>query len=138
MILYFVGNHWLGLEHIHRLTAEGNTELIMDVTTTVGQAASILYTSFAVDDESTSYKLSVGGYVANTLLGDILSYHNGWGFSTKDRDVDGSTKTNCAASNFGAWWYNSCLRCDLNGAYGNHFRTTTRQSKSAMRVRRTV
>jgi len=37
-------------------------------------------------------------------------------FSTKDRDND-FTSRNCALSFKGAWWYNSCYRCNLNGPY---------------------
>ena len=53
--------------------------------------------------------------------GDSLSYHRGLAFSTKDRDNDNNSG-NCAVTYKGAWWFNSCLNCDLNGVYhhGQH------------------
>ena len=49
-------------------------------------------------------------------LGDQLTYHVGMQFSTKDKDND-SVLGNCARQHKGAWWYNSCLRSNLNGEY---------------------
>ena len=42
---------------------------------------------FAVGSETENYNLSVSGY--SGTVGDYLSYSNGKGFSTKDRDNDG-------------------------------------------------
>ena len=48
---------------------------------------------------------------------DSLSYHRNMAFSTKDRDNDNANSFNCAASYKSAWWYNNCLRANLNGYY---------------------
>lgn len=50
-------------------------------------------------------------------LGDGLSYHNGMKFSTKDRDNDVSSTTNCAAAYTGSWWYADCYLSNLNGQF---------------------
>ena len=52
--------------------------------------------------------------------GDMLTYHNGLKFSTKDQDNDESI-VNCAAQEalLGAWWYGDCKRSSLNGVYPN-------------------
>ena len=58
----------------------------------------------------------------NLFVGDSFSYQNGFRFSAKDMDVDGSTGSNCAQDFKGAWWYGACHRSNLNGQYlrGNH------------------
>ena len=50
--------------------------------------------------------------------GDSMTYHNGFAFSTKDRDND-AYSVNCAFNGHGAWWYNSCQHSNLNGRYFN-------------------
>ena len=41
-------------------------------------------------------------------------------YSTKDRDND-LAGGSCAQRRKGAWWYNACLRSNLNGLYlGGH------------------
>ena len=54
--------------------------------------------------------------------GDSLSHHRDSPFSTKDRDNDGRSGSNCAISFKGAWWYQSCYYSNLNGLYhrGRH------------------
>ena len=41
-----------------------------------------------------------------------LSFHNGYGFVTYDRD-----QYNCAHRDRGGWWYYSCAYANLNGEY---------------------
>ena len=55
--------------------------------------------------------------VSAGTAGDSLSYHRNMAFSTKDRDNDKANSFNCAASYKSAWWYNNCLRANLNGYY---------------------
>ncbi|KAK2084802.1 hypothetical protein P7K49_037835 [Saguinus oedipus] len=50
-------------------------------------------------------------------LGDALSYHNGWKFTTFDRDND-IALSNCALTHHGGWWYKNCHLANPNGRYG--------------------
>ncbi|XP_005071389.1 tenascin-R isoform X1 [Mesocricetus auratus] len=105
---------WLGLDNIHRITAQGRYELRVDMRD--GQeTAFAYYDKFAVEDSRSLYKLRIGSY--NGTAGDSLSYHQGRPFSTEDRDNDIAV-TNCAMSYKGAWWYKNCHRTNLNGKYG--------------------
>jgi ficolin len=49
---------------------------------------------------------------------DSLSMHNGYAFSTKDRDND-IWSSNCAVAYKGGWWYHKCYSSNLNGGYLN-------------------
>ena len=52
------------------------------------------------------------------ISGDSFSIHNGFKFSTKDRDNDISTGS-CAQTLKGAWWFSNCHLSNLNGQYFN-------------------
>jgi hypothetical protein len=83
---------------------------------------------------------------------------NGMAFSTFDRDMDSSSKQNCAKETDGAWWYDDCsgtssqssnlnsiycimgFRCELDGraidpSYTFHYRYTL-LARSKLMVRR--
>lgn len=47
-----------------------------------------------------------------------MTYHNGWKFTTWDRDNDVAL-SNCALTHHGAWWYKNCHLANLNGKYGD-------------------
>lgn len=49
--------------------------------------------------------------------GDALTYHNGWKFTTFDRDNDVAL-SNCALTHHGGWWYKNCHLANPNGRYG--------------------
>jgi ficolin len=78
------------------------------------------YYSVRVDNEVDKYRLTIGSYLKGDA-GDSLSYHNNMRFSTKDQDNDVNSGS-CAQRYNGAWWYQSCHRSNLNGAYlrGHH------------------
>ena len=48
-----------------------------------------------------------------------MSYHNGFQFTTKDRDNDVHSYENCAKKYSGGWWFKTCDRCNLNGLYND-------------------
>lgn len=45
-----------------------------------------------------------------------MTYSSGSMFSTYDADHDDSPSS-CAETYHGAWWYNACHSCNLNGVY---------------------
>ena len=50
--------------------------------------------------------------------GDSMMYHLGQKFSTRDQDNDQGGGA-CAVEFKGAWWYQKCLRVNLNGKHGD-------------------
>lgn len=50
------------------------------------------------------------------FIGDSLTYHSGWRFSTEDRDYDGLS-INCSGKYQAGWWYNACYWSNLNGLF---------------------
>ncbi|XP_033625912.1 fibrinogen-like protein 1 [Asterias rubens] len=111
------GEFWLGNDNLHRLTAQGEYELRVDLTSFDDDTGFALYESFGIADVSDNYRLTVGSY--NGTAGDWLAYHNNQAFTTKDRDNDLWSSGNCAQDRHGAWWYYSCAASNLNGRYFN-------------------
>ncbi|XP_033628302.1 ficolin-2-like [Asterias rubens] len=111
------GEFWLGNDNLHRLTAQGEYELRVDLTDFDDVTGYAIYDTFSIADVSDNYRLTVGGYSGNT--GDSLSYTDNMAFTTKDRDSDVWSPVNCAVDRKGAWWYHSCTLCNLNGRYFN-------------------
>ncbi|XP_061120931.1 fibrinogen C domain-containing protein 1-like [Syngnathus typhle] len=114
------GEHWLGLQNIHALTASGAYQLRIDFTIFDGRTYYALYDDFSVgrnslDPDKDGYPLLVSGY--SGTAGESLTFlHSGMKFTTKDRDQDTSTD-NCANKYKGAWWYRNCYASNLNGLY---------------------
>ncbi|XP_071807788.1 ficolin-1-like [Asterias amurensis] len=109
-----LGEFWLGNDYLHRLTAQGEYELRVDLTDFVGSRKYALYDSFSIAGVENNYTLKVRGY--SGTAGDSMRLHNNRPFSTKDRDLDGYSG-NCAKMFHGAWWYNACHSSNLNGEY---------------------
>ncbi|KAM6431292.1 tenascin isoform 4-T4 [Liasis olivaceus] len=107
---------WLGLEKLHKITAQGQYELRVDLRDH-GETAYALYDKFTVGDARTRYRMKVDDY--SGTAGDSMTYHNGRAFSTFDKDND-SAITNCALSYKGAFWYKNCHRVNLMGRYGDN------------------
>ncbi|XP_033714873.1 ficolin-1 isoform X3 [Tursiops truncatus] len=110
-----LGEFWLGNENIHALTAQGGSELRVDLVDFEGNHQFAKYQSFKMAGEAEKYKLVLGAFVGGSA-GDSLTPHKDEFFSTKDQDNDKSS-SNCAVQFQGAWWYNSCHSSNLNGRY---------------------
>ncbi|KAL4825617.1 hypothetical protein H8958_005949 [Nasalis larvatus] len=110
-----LGEFWLGNDNIHALTAQGTSELRVDLVDFEGNRQFAKYRSFKVASEAEKYKLVLGTFVEGSA-GDSLTYHDNYPFSTKDRDNDQDAK-NCAVRYQGAWWYATCHLSNLNGGY---------------------
>uniref|UniRef100_A0A8C2UH38 Tenascin N n=1 Tax=Coturnix japonica TaxID=93934 RepID=A0A8C2UH38_COTJA len=110
------GEFWLGLDQLHNLTSSSpiHYELRVDLRT-ANESAYAVYDFFQVASSKERYRLSVGNYRGNA--GDAMTYHNGWKFTTWDRDNDVAL-SNCALTHHGAWWYKNCHLANLNGKYG--------------------
>ncbi|XP_030063448.1 tenascin-N isoform X2 [Microcaecilia unicolor] len=108
---------WLGLEKLHALTG-GPThyELRVDLRT-ANDSAYAIYDFFQVGSVRDRYKLRVGGYKGTA--GDALIYHNGYKFTTWDKDNDVAL-SNCAITHRGAFWYKNCHLANPNGRYGDN------------------
>ncbi|VCW70268.1 unnamed protein product [Gulo gulo] len=115
-----LGEFWLGNDNIHALTAQGTSELRVDLVDFEGNRQFAKYSSFQMAGEAEKYRLLLGAFVGGSA-GDSLTYHNNHPFSTKDQDNDSSPE-NCAERYQGAWWYYKCHLSNLNGLYlpGSH------------------
>ncbi|XP_052060726.1 ficolin-2-like [Mytilus californianus] len=110
---------WLGNDHLHQLTSQGNYSMRIDMEDFENNQRYALYDIFSVGSESSGYILSVSDYSGDA--GDSMTYQNGQKFSTKDKDND-KWDEECAVELKGAWWYNICHYSNLNGLYlkGHH------------------
>ncbi|XP_041428229.1 ficolin-1-B isoform X1 [Xenopus laevis] len=115
---------WLGNDNLHLLTAtdssfnsshSGNFQLRIDLTDFSNKRYNATYSNFHIDGESLNYTLHFTSFTGGNA-GDSLSPHNGYSFSTKDRDND-IYAYNCAEIYKGAWWYINCHASNLNGLY---------------------
>ncbi|GAA6094252.1 microfibril-associated glycoprotein 4 [Tachysurus ichikawai] len=115
------GEYWLGLENMYVMTNTEKYQLRVDMEDFEKGSAYAQYNTFYINQESTNYMLNIAGYI-NGGAGDSLSYVNGRGFSTFDKDLTG----NCAESNAGGFWYSywyyywywsACHLANPNGLY---------------------
>ena len=112
-----IGELWLGLSKIHRLTKEGSNALRVDLGDFDGNTVYANYSTFSISDGSTEYILTTGGY--SGTAGNSMSHgHNRHRFTTRDNDND-RARDNCAQRCTGAWWYDDCYYSNLNGHYFN-------------------
>uniref|UniRef100_A0A672Q6I3 Fibrinogen C-terminal domain-containing protein n=1 Tax=Sinocyclocheilus grahami TaxID=75366 RepID=A0A672Q6I3_SINGR len=96
-----------------QLVLKGNSRV--DLEDFEGRKGFALYSSFSVDPEADGYKLHVSGFTDGGA-GDSLSGHNGYKFSTFDKDQD-TYENNCAKLYLGAFWYAACYNTNPNGVY---------------------
>ncbi|XP_046649622.1 uncharacterized protein LOC124340891 isoform X2 [Daphnia pulicaria] len=107
---------WFGNDFIHRLTNEHDVVLRVELWDFEDGHVYADYESFRVDSEEDLYRLWVEGYQGNAT--DSLGSHNGYAFSTFDRDNDEAPPCcPCAPAYGGGWWFYSCFEANLNGEY---------------------
>eukprot|EP00092_Neocalanus_flemingeri_P027836 GFUD01030219.1.p1 GENE.GFUD01030219.1~~GFUD01030219.1.p1 ORF type:complete len:765 (-),score=159.24 GFUD01030219.1:331-2625(-) len=110
------GEFWFGNDYISILSANKSVMLRIELEAHDGRRAYAEYSTFRVDSEDLDYRLWLGGYSGNAS--DSLSAHNGYKFSTVDRNNDQAPKCcPCAPAYGGGWWFYSCFESNLNGEY---------------------
>ena len=57
--------HWLGNEKIHRITAQGEWELRIDLADFDGNERYAKYDNFRLENANTNYRLALGNYSGN-------------------------------------------------------------------------
>jgi hypothetical protein len=124
------GDHWLGLELMHRLTTrpDATNSLLIDVHRYDGTRDYMNYANVWVDDRNSGYMLHLtrtdqdisSPSLAHMLWSDVgLHRNDGWAFTTLDHDVDAKSPGNCAIlhGGGGGWWYKACSFIFINGKY---------------------
>ena len=86
------GEFWLGLEKLHRLTANGEWTLRIELEDFYGNATYAEFTNFSIGDALTYYKLSFEEY--RGVAGDSLQFYADMPFSTNEQDHDTRTVHN--------------------------------------------
>jgi ficolin len=115
------GEFWLGNDNLRKLTeTEGMWQLRFDLENWFGEKAWSEYEGFRISGDN--FRLNVDSFNERSTAGDAILHvlerfkQDGMMFSTKDKKND-NDEVGCAVTYHGAWWYNDCTRCDLNGKY---------------------
>lgn len=126
---------WLGNEHIHELSAQGEYSLRIHLEDWSNKHKHALYQRFrwlqttlragavysccdngpclcvcSVEDEEHQYRLHVSGF-SGTVQDSFSWYHDEQSFSTPD------SGNICAEISHSGWWYSQCFYVNLNGFY---------------------
>uniref|UniRef100_A0A3B4HC76 Angiopoietin-related protein 7-like n=1 Tax=Pundamilia nyererei TaxID=303518 RepID=A0A3B4HC76_9CICH len=104
------GEHWLGNQHLHRLSNQGHYSLRIDLQDWSHAHKHALYHTFRIEDEDNQYRLHVSGF-SGTAEDSFGWYHDLQGFSTPD------TGNICAEISHAGWWFHQCFYANLNGVY---------------------
>ncbi|XP_065144876.2 angiopoietin-2 [Paramisgurnus dabryanus] len=104
------GEFWLGNDHIHDISSQGEYSLRIDLEDWNGKHKHALYQNFWIENEENHYRLHVTGF-SGTAEDSFGWYHDKQSFSTPD------TGNICAEISHGGWWYNQCFYSNLNGVY---------------------
>lgn len=109
----FIGELWLGLDKINRLTANKTKNMLrVDLGVETGETVHAEYSWFGIGNETDHYRLHVG-IVTNRNFLDSLGRHRGSAFGTWDRDP-----ADHGQERGGGWWYRSrSASSNLNGIY---------------------
>ena len=71
----------MGLDRLHTLTSYRAFGMRMDMTGWDGKTFWAEYDKFNVGPESGNYKLNVGDYATDSIINDVMFYHNGMMFT---------------------------------------------------------
>ncbi|CAH3162305.1 unnamed protein product, partial [Pocillopora meandrina] len=132
-----VGEFWLGLDKINRLTRnKTKNKLRVDLGVTNGKTVHPEYDWFGIGNETAKYRLYIGNITKlcefllfcfetdATVSSDSLGPHRNLVFGTWDRDP-----VDCAQRGGRGWWYGSGIKCavlsNLNGIYPRCGRKTS-------------
>ncbi|MEQ2233099.1 hypothetical protein ILYODFUR_018392 [Ilyodon furcidens] len=116
------GEFWLGLDHIHSLSKQGEYVLQVELSDEVGQRQTGRY-RFQVYGEERMFALHLQQDTSPGVQKRIVSTGaSGLPFSTADRDNDLAAEINCAEKLSGGWWFSSCGESNLNGKYPRRHR----------------
>ncbi|XP_022094452.1 uncharacterized protein LOC110981291 [Acanthaster planci] len=108
---------WFGNDNLHLLTNQASYQLTVKLERWNSVIKYANYEQFSIANETDLYRLSVSGFFGSSGIGDSMNYHNGMVWSTRDRDNDNDEVRHCAQNKEGAWWYDACETCNLNGPY---------------------
>ena len=121
---------WYGLREMHCVTQE-DVDMRVDITFTNGKSIVWTYGLFKVDGPETNYTLHIGQAVGSpgthspdAITRIIRPEPGGTPFSTKDRDNDGHSDSNCATQSgaLGGWWWYNCGFAHLTRPHSNGVR----------------
>ncbi|CAH3167428.1 unnamed protein product, partial [Pocillopora meandrina] len=120
-----VGEFWLGLDKINRLTRnKTKNKLRVDLGLTTGKTVHPEYDWFGIGNETAKYRLYIGNITNATVSYDSLGPHRNLVFGTWDRDP-----VDCAERGGRGWWYGNGIKCavfsNLNGIYPRCGRNTS-------------
>ena len=110
------GDFWYGLEELQCLTQRGSWEMRIDYEHRNGTISYLHYMFFRVDTSGFNYRILLSRFAGTGR--DLLRGYGNRGFSTADRDVDGSSM-NCAAEEKSGFWFtrvgsNQCGPVNVN------------------------
>ena len=94
-----VGEFWLGLINLIRVTNEKQHQLRVEIEDWEGNTTFAKYDIFRVRSRTVNFTVSISGY--SGTAGDALSSANDMPFTTRDADNDKNADGNCAALNMG-------------------------------------
>ncbi|XP_044270108.1 microfibril-associated glycoprotein 4-like [Tribolium madens] len=110
------GEFWLGLTHLHELTADGKYQLLVELEDWDKVKAYAHYNEFAIGSEKEGFSLKVLKHHSGDVE-DSLMHSVGAKFSTKDKSHDEGTRINCVERYRSAWWFKKCMLALLTGKY---------------------
>ena len=109
------GEYWLGNEVLHQLSTNNEYFLKVILTDWNNVTKYVKYDKFMLAKEADGNKLKLEDGDADPY--DSLLIHDGYHFSTGDRDNDDNVNLNLAVRYSGGWWYSDGLHSNLNGLY---------------------